>query len=159
MRDHPDARMACIETGRSVRPDGPLIDHFALIEGLPDRAIGELLLAWDHTYGLPATFANGSSLAVRLPLPVSRLGPEVIARLKALDLGSGTPVGHVLQGPYCDLWIACGTADAAARVADDARLQLPVAVGALISIGEPSVADQECWAALRLADEVAQGSA
>ena len=146
---HPDARLTCIETRRHDGKDGPVIDHLALVEGVPADRIEALLDDWDRQYGLPAQLAAGTAFAMHLPLPVARLRPEVAARLKVLDLQGGLHLGHVLFGPHCDLWIECASPAKAVALADEARLRLPQ--GALVSIGHPSPSDLECWAALRLA--------
>ena len=106
---HPDARLTCIETSRRDGQGGPLIDHLALVEGVPADGIDALLDDWDRRYGVRAELAARTAFAMRLPLPVARLRPEVAARLKVLDLQGGTHLGHVLSGPHCDLWIECAT--------------------------------------------------
>lgn len=159
IRQHPNARMACIETGREHGPAGPVIHHFALLEGVNDRAVADLLMSWDRLYGIPATLATGTAFAVHLPLPVLKLRPEVVSRMTSFEVSAGHPLGHVLEGEHCDMWIACDTPAAAREVADAARLHLPGGSGAFVAVGEPPVADQECWAALRLADEVVRSAA
>lgn len=153
---HPDARMACIEAARSQSPLGPVVEHLALLEGVRDDAVGGLLDAWRGTYGIPAQ-PQGTPFAVRLPLPLRHGLPEAVARLHELDLAGSQALGHVLHGEHCDFWIDCGSGEGALKLCDRARLHLPPGVG-IVTVGEPARGDVECWAALRLALEVANPS-
>lgn len=151
---HAGARLACIEVGRRTTPEGLLVHHFGLAEGLPAEAVSGLLETWHRRYGIRATTA-GTPFALRLPLPLGQVATPGIAELHHLPLQAAQPLGHVLQAGRCDLWIACADAEAARALARQLAGQLPPRLPVAVDVGEPAWADLECWEALRLAHEVA----
>lgn len=148
------ARLACIEVGRRRTPLGVVVDHFGLAEGLDARDIDELLAGWARKYAEQASCV-GAPFALRLPLPLVHATPQV-ATLHAQDLGAASPVGHVLSGGNCDMWIACPSAAHAEGLAQSLRAFLTSMDGSA-AVGDPAPADLECWAALRLAAEAGVG--
>ncbi len=150
---HPGSRMACIEVGRRQTPAGLVVEHFALAEGLPDGAIADLLGAWDARYGIPAS-RDGAPFALRLPLPLSQVHTPGIADLHRVALPGTKPAGHILHGDLWDLWIDCQDALAAEFIARWLPDRMPPMLDVSVAVGDPPIADQECWAALRLAEEV-----
>lgn len=154
VRARPGARLACIEVGRRRTALGLVVDHFGLAEGLTDGDIEALLAQWCARYRAAAA-PMGAPFALHLPLPLAHATPEV-ARMHQHDLGAARPVGHVLSGADCDLWIACPDAPHAETLAASLR-PLLAGAGGSAAVGDPSTADLECWAALRLASEVGVG--
>lgn len=155
LKAHPGARLACIETGRRQTELGLVVDHFGLAEGLPDKAISDLLSAWNKHYSIPAS-SVGALFALRLPLPLSQVTTPGVVEMHHMAVPGAVPAGHIVQGGLCDLWIACQDPAGAEQLAARLRAALPAGLDASVAIGDPSIADRECWAALRLASEVGQ---
>lgn len=150
---HPGSRLACIEISRRQTHLGLVVDHFALAEGLPSSAIDDLMGAWAAKYGIEASSA-GAPFALRLPLPLSQVSTPGIVEMHQVELTGASPAGHVLEGGLCDLWVDCRDPSAAETLAAQLRGGLPPELGATVAVGDPSIADLECWAALRLASDV-----
>lgn len=157
VKAHPGARLACIEVGRRQTNHGLVVDHFALAEGLPAEAISDLLGAWDERYGMPAS-SVGAPGALRLPLPLDQVTTPGVVELHRMELPGAVAAGHVLQGGLCDLWVECQDPARAEALAAWLRGSLPAGVEATVAVGDPSVADRECWAALRLAADIGQAA-
>jgi molybdate-binding protein len=66
---HPGARATLVQLARREVGHSSIVDNFALVEGVPDHAIAQMLLAWNLRYGVPASVVGGP-FALRLPVRV-----------------------------------------------------------------------------------------
>ena len=63
---YPGSRLSAVVAGHRRLLGHDVVDHVAFVEGLPDRALAQVLLAWPQRYG-EAPQALGGPFALRLP--------------------------------------------------------------------------------------------
>jgi hypothetical protein len=125
-----------------------MVDLLALVEGLPDEALGALLLAWNRRYGEPVQVL-GESFALRLPLKVDMVRHPAS---DILQMDERLPViGNVAQGDWMEQWLGCASAAEAEALADRLRKALGAASGVVVRTAEPRPQDADCWEVLRFA--------
>jgi len=145
VREHAGSRVTTIPVARSPGR----VDHLALVEGVPDHAVAQMLLAWNLRYGVPAQVL-GDPFALRLPVLVPAIGVPAIESLLAMDADLQV-AGSVGEADWFEQWIACPDADAAHRLV--ARLRGRLGAHVLdVDVRAPRPQDLDCWAVLHEAD-------
>ena len=146
---HPGSAVTCVASGRHEHDGHPIVDHMALVEGLPDAELPGLLLGWKRLYG-EAPQVLGGPFALRLPVALD--GQHTPTVELCLRLGEILPeASQRIHGGVVELWGRCASpADAALQVA---RVRRALAGMPVLSIeaGEPQRRDVECWELLRVA--------
>lgn len=150
---HPGSQVSCVLSGRHEHDGRPVLDHLALIEGLPDAELAALLMGWKRLYG-EAPQVLGGPFALRLPVALDRQHDPTVAL--CLRLGEVLPgVSHRLYGGVVELWGRCETSAEAAAQGERIRRTLAGLPILSIDVAQPSAEDIECWDLLRAAaDEV-----
>jgi hypothetical protein len=146
---HPGSRVTSIVSGQHEHDGRAIVDHMALVEGLPPDELAELLLGWEHRYG-EAPQVLGEPYALRLPVaPDLHLSPAAAAILR---------LEQELPGACCrfregavELWVACASVEEAERLCRDLRPVLEGMPVLQVGTAEPRPEDLDCWSVLRLA--------
>ncbi|HUR26511.1 MAG TPA: hypothetical protein VM327_10910 [Candidatus Thermoplasmatota archaeon] len=148
---YPEARITSIRSGVHEHDGRPIVDHMALVEGLPDSEVSAILLEWAARYG-EAPQVLGGPLTLRLPIALDAgLGPTVAALLR-LEEGAGDAFQRMRDG-VVELWLPCATeADAAARCAELRRSMIGLPV-LWLGTAKARPEDADCWSLLRMAAE------
>ena len=146
---HPGSAITCVVSGRHEHDGHAIVDHLALVEGLPDAELPGLLLGWKRLYG-EAPQVLGGPFALRLPVALDGHHTPTVAL--CLRVGEILPdVCQRVENGVLELWGRCkGSADAAVQAARVRRAlaDLPVLS---IEVAEPPRRDVECWELLRMA--------
>ncbi|MHB1261569.1 MAG: hypothetical protein ACYC2H_07615 [Thermoplasmatota archaeon] len=146
---HPGSRVTCIISGRHEHDGHPIVDHLALIEGLPDAELSGLLLGWKRMYG-EAPQVLGGPFALRLPVALDGQHTPTVAL--CLRLGEVFPeVSQRLYGGMMELWGRCESPADAVVQGDRVRRVMTGFPVLSVDVGQPSHQDVECWELLRTA--------
>lgn len=146
---HPGSAVNCIVSGRHEHGGRTIVDHLALVEGLPDAELSGLLLSWQRNYG-EAPQVLGGPFALRLPVALDGQHTPTVAL--CLRLGEVLPdVAQRLQGGVMELWGRCDSP--AEALVQSERVRRAMAGLPILSIEtrNPTYPDLECWELLRLA--------
>lgn len=146
---NPQARVTSVPTGWREGPDGRVMDLIALVEGLPDVALAEVLLAWSRRYGEPAQVL-GESFALRLPVRVASVRAPGMASV--LHTTEGLPVwGNVAAGDWSEQWMRFPDRPSAELAAAQLRQRLLGIDGLTVRVADPRPDDADCWEVLHAA--------
>jgi hypothetical protein len=148
---HPGSTVTCIMSGQHQHEGRPIVDHVALVEGLPDAALSGVLLSWERQFG-EAPQVLGGPFALRLPVALDGQHPPTVAL--CLRLKDILPdVAQRLHGDVMELWGRCDGAADAARRRDQVARAMAGYPDLSVDVAQPTAADLECWELLRVAAE------
>jgi hypothetical protein len=146
---HPGSVVTCVTAGMHDHDGRPVVDHMALVEGLPDAAIASVLLAWSRQHGEPAQVLGGP-YALRLPVALDAPHTDTVAT--CLRLAYELPdVTQRVYGDVLELWGACRSEEEARRRRDQIARAFAGPGILSVEVAQASPQDAECWSLLRAA--------
>lgn len=146
---HPGSRVTCIVSGQHEHDGRAIIDHMALVEGLPPDEVAEILLGWEHRYG-EAPQVLGEPYALRLPVALDLHLSAAAAAILRLEQELPGACCRVCDGEV-EVWVACADVAEAERLCRDLRPVLQGMAVLWLGTAEPRPEDADCWSVLRMA--------
>lgn len=144
---HPSSLVTCVGLGRHSHASREVLDHLALLEGIPDHAVAQLLLAWARRYGEPPQVLGGP-FALRLPVDLGLRHTHIEAA--CLRIGGRHPAVRMrLSGEALELWVPCASAAEASQVLGSLRELLHGIPVLSMFTADPQPEDVLAWSLLQ----------
>ncbi|HJQ93742.1 MAG TPA: hypothetical protein VJ874_05600 [Candidatus Thermoplasmatota archaeon] len=146
---YPGSRVTAIVSGQHDHQGRAIVDHMALVEGLPREEVAEILLGWERRYG-EAPQVLGEPHALRLPVALDLHHSPVASAILRLEQELPDACCRLRDGSV-EVWKACASVDEAERLCRDLRPVLQGMPVLWVGTAEPRSEDADCWSVLRLA--------